>query len=145
MNANRAVVNAFDNRGGKGGPQSARTPPRDSGGGKGSSFAASGRGGKGSFSGGRGGGKGRKGGKGSSGSGSDERAAPLPTAVRVTLSQGQFDDAEYGSTSQAEMMDDLIERSLEAPDGILIYDYVVCLGVYLGYAVLWNYTYTENT
>jgi hypothetical protein len=122
---NRAVVSAFDNRGGKGGPQSARTPPRDgsSSGGKGSSFAASGRGGKGGFGGGRGSGKGRKG--GSYDSDGYGRGASVPTAMRVTMSRGQFDDAEYGSTSQADMMDDLIEMSYEAPDGILIFDYVV--------------------
>lgn len=126
VNANRAVVSAYDNRGGKGGPQSARTPPRD-GGGKGSSFAASGRGGKGGFGGGRGSGKGRKGGKGGSyhDSDGDGRGASVPTAMRVTMSRGQFDDAEYGSTSQADMMDELIEMSYEAPDGILIFDYVV--------------------
>lgn len=112
--ANRAVVNAFEGRGKGGGPQRANSPPpqpRFSG--KGARADSGGKGGKG--------GKGRKGGKGDSGGADSGRGVPVAPRT-VTLSRGQFDDADFGTSS--EMMDDLIDATFDAPDGILVFDYV---------------------
>jgi hypothetical protein len=142
MNANRSVMDAFSQRGG--GPQSFQSDSpgggKGSGGGgkgKGSSFQGSGgkgKGGKGGVSSGGKGGKGMwrdgTGGKGGSGT-ADRRSYESHDAVGKAMvfsgrgKGGQFDDADSDAISGDfdAMFDELIDATMNAPNGCLVFDY----------------------
>jgi len=121
MEANRAVVEAFT-RGG-GGPMPASSPPafggKGGGGGKGGRFQGKG--------GGRGDGARRRpdGGKGGRGGGAAARQYEGAEAVGKAqvfsgFRPGQFEDVEGGEDA---MMEALIDATMDAPNGCLVFDY----------------------